>query len=94
MKLTRVVFLALAVLLPASWTVAKAEDATTATERIGSVLPGASADSATASLSSPSMCSEMKPAEQIRGSDRVRRGSPALAASTGNTTAGFVPPAS
>ena len=27
MKLTRVVFLALAVLLPASWTVAKAEDA-------------------------------------------------------------------
>jgi hypothetical protein len=27
MKLTRVLFLALAVLLPASWTVAKAEDA-------------------------------------------------------------------
>lgn len=27
MKLTRIVFIALAVLLPASWTVAKAEDA-------------------------------------------------------------------
>lgn len=27
MKLTRVIFIALAVLLPASWTVAKAEDA-------------------------------------------------------------------